>query len=74
MIETCWPSLLENVPGFVRSIITPIVKATRGKDVLSFYTLTEFEDWKNAAAADNTLNKYSIKYYKVSNAHLANVR
>lgn len=73
MIETCWPSLLENVPGFVRSIITPIVKATKGKEVISFYTLTEFEDWKNTAASDNSLNKYSIKYYKVSTAHIEDV-
>ena len=60
MLETCWPSLLQNVPGFVRAIITPIVKATKGATVLSFYTLTEYEAWKR----DAETRSWHIKYFK----------
>lgn len=54
-----WPSLLR-LP-FLEEFITPIVKATKGKDEKSFYSLPEFEEWKQ-----NTSNwpTYKVKYYK----------
>ncbi|XP_050533091.1 DNA topoisomerase 2 isoform X2 [Daktulosphaira vitifoliae] len=54
-----WPSLLK-LP-FLEEFITPIVKATKGKEELSFYSLPEFEEWKEAT---RNWNKYKIKYYK----------
>ena len=45
VFHTLWPSLLEL--GFLTSMITPIIKVTRGKKVKSFYTLTEYNDWLN---------------------------
>lgn len=55
-----WPELLE-IPGFIISLATPIVKAKRNKEVHSFYTLTEFEQWKEST--DNFRN-WEVKYYK----------
>lgn len=54
-----WPELLKQ--NFLEEFITPIVKASKRNDVLSFYSLPEFEEWKS-----NTPNykSYSIKYYK----------
>ncbi|GKB08597.1 DNA topoisomerase 2 [Tanacetum coccineum] len=44
--------------------ITPIVKATnkKTKKVLSFYTMPEYEAWKESLG--NKATDYKIKYYK----------
>lgn len=55
-----WPSLLR-VPGFLRQFITPIVKCTKGKQVLTFFTMPEYATWK-AATSDG--KGWNIKYYK----------
>ena len=58
--HTFWPELLEL--GFIKSLITPIVKAFKKgkKDTLQFYTLTDFENWKK----NIDLKKWTTKYYK----------
>ncbi|GJX52322.1 DNA topoisomerase 2 [Tanacetum coccineum] len=62
-IHSFWPSLLK-VPNFMLEFITPIVKATnkKTKKVLSFYTMPEYEAWKESLG--NKATKYKIKYYK----------
>jgi DNA topoisomerase-2 len=55
-----WPSLLK-VDGFLNEFITPIVKVTRGKSSRSFYTLPEYEHWKEE---NNNGKGWKIKYYK----------
>lgn len=40
-----WPSLLKH--GFLEEFITPIVKASKNKQELSFYSIPEFDEWKN---------------------------
>jgi len=59
VFHTMWPSLLKI--GFITSMITPIIKVTLKKKVLSFYTLTEYQEWQ-----DKTKNsgKWHVKYYK----------
>ena len=54
-----WPELLR-LP-FVEEFITPIVKATKGNQAISFFSLPEFSEWKEAT--DNW-HTYKIKYYK----------
>ena len=44
-IHHFWPALLKR-HGFVEQLVTPIVKATRGKETLSFYSLGEYEEWR----------------------------
>ena len=56
-----FPSLLL-LPGFVQVFITPILKATKGKTVVAFYTLPQFEAW--AAAQPGGMAGWSVKYYK----------
>jgi DNA topoisomerase-2 len=55
-----WPGLMKN--GFLCTLLTPILKATKGKTVLSFYSLPEFQQWKDAQP--NGLSGWKIKYYK----------
>ncbi len=55
-----WPSLMK-IEGFITSLLTPIVKVRRGKQVKNFYTLPEYNQWieKNS---NNHL--WKAKYYK----------
>ncbi|XP_002737286.1 DNA topoisomerase 2-alpha [Saccoglossus kowalevskii] len=54
-----WPSLLKH--KFLEEFITPIVKATKGKEVFTFYSLPEFEEWKKETPNHHT---WRVKYYK----------
>ncbi|KAG4072540.1 hypothetical protein HA402_004629 [Bradysia odoriphaga] len=58
-IHTNWPDLLR-LP-FLEEFITPIVKATKKKEELSFFSLPEFEEWKADTPNSHT---YNVKYYK----------
>ena len=46
-----WPCLLD-VPGFLQQFITPIVKVTKGKKTETFFTLPEYEEWKESTGND----------------------
>eukprot|EP01045_Picozoa_sp_COSAG04_P047878 COSAG04_NODE_18095_length_451_cov_0.735795_1_plen_149_part_11 len=59
-IHTFWPSLLK-LPDFLIEFITPIVKVTKGQQSKSFFTLPEYESWKEA---HNDGKGWNIKYYK----------
>jgi DNA topoisomerase-2 len=61
LFESLWPSLLR-VPGFLTSLLTPIVKVRKGANVKSFYTLQDFEEWK--ASPEGSARGWDIKYYK----------
>ncbi|XP_058475519.1 DNA topoisomerase 2-beta isoform X1 [Solea solea] len=54
-----WPSLLKHT--FLEEFITPIVKATKNKQELSFYSIPEFDEWKKHTDNHKT---WHIKYYK----------
>jgi DNA topoisomerase-2 len=58
-IQHFWPSLLK-LNGFLNEFVTPILKATKGNDVRSFFTIPEYEQW----AANSNTKGYKIKYYK----------
>jgi len=60
-IHHYWPSLL-NVPGFLQQFITPIVKATKGKQSNTFFTVPEYLTWKDSTGNDG--KGWKIKYYK----------
>jgi DNA topoisomerase-2 len=57
MIHYFWPSLLKL--NFVVSMVTPIIKATKGSDTKSFYTDSAFRSWYGDGK-----NGWRIKYYK----------
>uniref|UniRef100_A0A1I7XHI5 DNA topoisomerase (ATP-hydrolyzing) n=1 Tax=Heterorhabditis bacteriophora TaxID=37862 RepID=A0A1I7XHI5_HETBA len=66
-----WPELIRE--GFLQSFATPllklgviyiyiyIIRARRGAEVQSFYSLTDFKKWKEECI---DTEKFSIKYYK----------
>jgi DNA topoisomerase-2 len=57
MIHYFWPSLLKL--NFVVSMVTPIIKATKGSETKSFYTDSMFRHWYG-----NGKQGWKIKYYK----------
>ena len=57
MIHYFWPSLLNL--KFVVSMVTPIIKASKGSETKSFYTDSTFRQWYGNGKAG-----WKIKYYK----------
>eukprot|EP00923_Selenidium_pygospionis_P050556 GHVN01087387.1.p1 GENE.GHVN01087387.1~~GHVN01087387.1.p1 ORF type:complete len:1160 (+),score=123.64 GHVN01087387.1:2-3481(+) len=60
LIDHFWPSLLR-IEGFLLEFITPIVKCTRRKEEIVFYTIPEYEEWKRQTEGQTG---WTVKYYK----------
>ena len=58
IFDTMWPELTKI--GFITSMVTPIVKAFKGKEEKVFYTIQDYETWKTTQSTKG----YRIKYYK----------
>ena len=58
LFDTFWPSLLEL--GYVKTISTPIVRATKGSSVKLFYNDFDYKNWKE----NSITSGYKIKYLK----------
>jgi DNA topoisomerase-2 len=54
-----WPSLME-LPDFLMSMRTPILKCTKGKQVQSFFSQQAYNEWKRTTDT----KPWKIKYYK----------
>lgn len=59
MFDSEWGSLLA-VPGFIGFMNTPILKAKKAMQELTFYNDGEYEEWKTS----NDTKGWKIKYYK----------
>jgi DNA topoisomerase-2 len=59
LFHTEWPELMKL--GFICSLATPLLKATKGKQTISFYNMGEFDAWKEANEGGRG---WYIKYYK----------
>jgi len=57
LFHELWHELIA-ISGFLTYMATPIVKATRGKEVRTFYSQYEYEQWRK----DNS--SWKVKYYK----------
>ena len=53
-----WPELLKQ--DFVASMITPVIKLSKRKDILPFYNLSDYNKWKES----NDISGWKVKYYK----------
>jgi DNA topoisomerase-2 len=59
LFHSLWTSLVKR-DGFIQSLNTPIVKAKKGNKVETFYTMTDYNAWKEKPESST----YKIKYYK----------
>jgi len=53
-----WPELLKL--DYINCMVTPIIKVSQGKKIKSFYTLTDYNKWKDK----HYNNHWKVKYYK----------
>mmetsp|Transcript_94572 Transcript_94572/g.149536 ORF Transcript_94572/g.149536 Transcript_94572/m.149536 type:complete len:1243 (-) Transcript_94572:166-3894(-) len=60
LIHAWWPSLAK-MPGFIKEFFTPIVKVSKGKLQIPFYTMPEYLGWKEST---ENMSGWKIKYYK----------
>jgi len=60
LFHTEWPGLMH--AGFLCTLLTPILKASKGLSTLSFYSIPEFNQWKDTQAPG--IPGWKIKYYK----------
>ncbi|KAK0396121.1 hypothetical protein QR680_001575 [Steinernema hermaphroditum] len=58
-IHNKWPALIRR--NFIEEFITPIIKATKGKEELSFFSIPEYVEWRQN---NDNWHTYRIKYYK----------
>jgi len=58
MFNRFWPELFQL--GVIKILETPIVKVTHKKKQISFYNLTDYQEW----VSKNSNEKYTVKYYK----------
>lgn len=58
-IHSNWPTLTR-LP-FLEEFITPIVKVSKGKEEKAFYSIPEYEEWKNSIV---NVKSWKVKYYK----------
>ena len=66
LFHTLWPSLLKTGVKFMTSMLTPIIKVRKGNGKgndksHSFYSMTDYENWKETPEAKGD---WKIKYYK----------
>ncbi len=60
LFHSHWPSLIQR--DFITTMVTPIIKASKQKKVVTFYNLSDYEKWKELASTNP--NTWKIKYYK----------
>ena len=53
-----WPELLKL--NYINCMVTPIIKVSQDKKIMSFYTLTDYNKWKD----EFYNNRWKVKYYK----------
>lgn len=59
-ISSKWPSLL-GIENYISCLLTPIIKASKGKTIKNFYSIPDFDKWLKK---NNNGKGYHIKYYK----------
>ncbi|KAN0123255.1 DNA topoisomerase, type IIA-like domain containing protein [Russula decolorans] len=59
-LDHFFPSLLK-IPNFLVEFVTPIVRVTRGKQRIDFFTIPEYEQWLEET---HDSHKWDSKYYK----------
>ena len=58
------PSLLK-CRGFLKQFITPLIRATKGKQVRTFFTASKYLEWQRSQLEAGAAGKqWKIKYYK----------
>ena len=60
LFESLWPSLYK-YPGFLNTMLTPVIKVKQGSKEKSFYSVKDYDKWN---ISDLNNGKWNTKYYK----------
>jgi DNA topoisomerase-2 len=60
IIQHWWPTLYKR-EGFVKEFVTPIVKVSKGAESHQFFTMREYDQWKQKTP---NAKSWHVKYYK----------
>ena len=71
LFHSMWPSLYK-IPGFISFMNTPILRATKGKEVRVFYNEGEYKKWLSDFGSEGTgsggegkaVKGWTLKYFK----------
>jgi DNA topoisomerase-2 len=69
LFHSMWPSLYK-IPGFISFMNTPILRATKGREVRVFYNEGEYKKWlsefeeKGSSSGDKAAKGWTLKYFK----------
>jgi DNA topoisomerase-2 len=61
-IHHFWPSLIQ-IRGFLTEFVTPIIKVSKGRNQIQFFTVQDFKRWCDAQGPAE-IKSWNIKYYK----------
>ena len=59
MFQSLWPSLFK-IKGFIKTMLTPIVRVKKGTNVQYFYTMQEYNTWEE----NTNISGWNITYLK----------
>ena len=59
-IHFFWPSLFK-MSGFLKQFITPLLKVTKGRQTVSFFTVQDYKNWMESM---EDAKNWKTKYYK----------
>lgn len=59
-IHYWWPELME-IPGFIKTIKTPLIKVSKGNQIKEFYNEFDYKQWITEV---EDISKWNAKYYK----------
>jgi DNA topoisomerase-2 len=62
LFHTEWPGLMQM--GFICSLATPLMKASRRGETVSFYSQGELDRWRSGLQAQGQAVGWTLKYYK----------
>jgi len=67
LFHSMWPSLYK-IPGFISFMNTPILRATKGKEVRVFYNEGEYKKWllenSTGSSSSGGAKGWTLKYFK----------
>jgi len=67
LFHSMWPSLYK-IPGFISFMNTPILRATKGREVRVFYNEGEYKKWlsefEGTGSSSGGLKGWTLKYFK----------
>ena len=59
LFQSQWPSLFK-MKGFIKTMLTPIIRIKKGNNTQYFYSIQEYEEWEK----NNNISGWNITYLK----------